>query len=252
MIFHDVHRFSLTFPLKCHFIFTRYSPDATSESSPLWFTVVTFGWWWSWLNPHDALRIPQRIRGSRGCRQGTSTASVSNHLLHSCCKLEGNVKATWRQREGNVKATWIKWKHPIESSLQDPIKINSRTFKLFQQCWCLVFVLFLLTAATSVLQKQPWRSGMGQNWCANSLDKFVYVQRQKASNHPFVGMFTQYIEIRSIIFMLEVKIHKFHTHVLIHMFPCFSWIIKKKTRTLLLSFQDSQVIQRSILSGKLT
>ena len=157
-----------------------------------------------------------------------------------------------RQREGNVKATWIKWKHPIESSLQDPIKINSRTFKLFQQCWCLVFVLFLLTAATSVLQKQPWRSGMGQNWCANSLDKFVYVQHQKAFNRPFVGMFTQYIEIRSIIFMLEVKIHKFHTHVLIHMFPGFSWIIKKSPRTLLLSFQDSQVIQRSILSGKLT
>ena len=202
---------------------------------------------WSPLDGDGAGWIPmmpsESLRGSEVHTLGV--AKVHRRLLSptiSCTaaaswkatwrQREGNVKATWRQREGNVKATWIKWKHPIESSLQDPIKINSRTFKLFQQCWCLVFVLFLLTAATSVLQKQPCRSGMGQNWCANSLDKFVYVQHQKAFNHPFVGMFTQYIEIRSIIFMLEVKIHKFHTHVLIHMFPGFSWIIKKIPKNL--------------------
>ena len=147
MAMDDFHRFSLIFPLKCHFIFTRYSPDATGESSPLWFTVVTFGWWWSWLNPHDALRIPQRIRGSHtGCRQGTSTASVSNHLLHSCC----SWKATWRHVNQMETSYRVQPTRPYQNKFKNFQALS--TMLVFGVC------LFLLTAATSVLQKQPWRS----------------------------------------------------------------------------------------------
>lgn len=248
MAMDDVPWFSSTFidfPIKMSFhihqIFTgcyRRIFTTVIYCGHLWVVMELVESPWCPQNPSEDQRFthwvsPRYIDGF--CLQPSPA-----QLLQAGRQREGNVNATWRQREGNVNQ--METSYRVQPTRPYSIKINSRTFKFFQQCWCLVFVLFLSTAATSVLQKQPWRSGMGQNGFANSLDKFVYVQHQKAFNHPFVGMFT---EIRSIIFMSEVKIHKVHTHVLIHIFPGFSWIILNP-QALLLSFQDSQVLKRSI------